>query len=137
MEFGFLMHPDKCTIATRPDQLDFLGHVARGLNCDRLSEKALQMAVFTEHPVSDPRVSIERVRGLVVDSCLNNWLLLHLLRYLLATHKNSEEEPVTTHWLQGAMNWKIHPGQLDLVQAMTLTREASSSYVFSLSISCK
>ena len=124
-EMSFTMHPEKCTIATRPDELDFLGHVARGLKCDRTSEKALQMAVFPEYPVIDPRVSIERVRGLVVDSGLNNWQLEHLLRLLLATHDVRQEEPRTTHWLQGAMAWKLHPAMLDLLQAMTLAKVLS------------
>ena len=41
LELGFTMHLEKCTIVTRPDELDFLGHVARGFRCDRISKKAL------------------------------------------------------------------------------------------------
>lgn len=120
-DLGFTMHPDKCVVATRPSDLEFLGHVARALKCDRTNITALQLALFPEYDVTDPRVSIERVRGLFIDSGLNNWLLYHLLRLMLATYPNKASEPTETHWLQGAMCWKSHPSTLDMLQAFTIT----------------
>lgn len=67
-ELDFTIHPNKIVVATR--------HVARGLRVDRDTVKMLRLALYTEYPVHSPNESIARMKGLLVDSALNNWPLL-------------------------------------------------------------
>lgn len=71
-ELGFTIHPEKIVVATRPDQMEFLGHVARGMRVDRETAKMLRLALFPEYPVLGPQLSMTRRKGLLIDSALQN-----------------------------------------------------------------
>ena len=119
---NFTLHPDKTIIATRPDELDFLGHTARALRCDRDTITMLKLALFPEETVPSPDVSLSRVRGLTLDSAMNNWPLLHLYEYMTSKYRGVvSHAPTTTHWLQNAINWTFHPATVDFIKLLTLT----------------
>ena len=121
-DFGFTLHPEKCKTALRPSDFEYLGHTARGLRCDRPTDVALQLALFPEHPSLHPSVSVDRVRGLLVDTALNNWAIVHLYRYMVRKYNALlPTQEHTTHWLQNAMMWKYHPNDADILKAWLLT----------------
>nr|UNI73917.1 MAG: RNA-dependent RNA polymerase [brine shrimp partiti-like virus 4]UNI73918.1 MAG: RNA-dependent RNA polymerase [brine shrimp partiti-like virus 4]UNI73919.1 MAG: RNA-dependent RNA polymerase [brine shrimp partiti-like virus 4] len=122
---GFELHPDKSIVTSDPKELEFLGHVARGSRIHRDEIKMMRLALYTEYPVSTPELSLARVRGLLVDSALNNWPLLHLndlmtIRYHQAA-KNLQFEPLDRHWLQNVLNLSEAPADIDVIKAFCLT----------------
>ena len=67
-------------------------------------------------------VSLSRVRGLTLDSAMNNWPLLHLYEYMTSKYRGVvSHTPTTTHWLQNAINWTFHPATVDFIKLLTLT----------------
>lgn len=78
-EMDFILHPQKVVVATRSDQMEFLGYVARGLRVDRDTAKMLRLALYTQYPIASPDESISRMKSLLVDSGMNNWPLHNLV----------------------------------------------------------
>lgn len=124
MELDFTVHPDKVTIAGRPDQLEFLGHVPRGLRLDRDTAKLLRLALFPEHPVDNPVMSISRMKGLLIDSAMSNWPIINLLKWMILKYGSEGGSHFTKSekdWLEVIVNVKLAPEEIDLVKAWTLT----------------
>lgn len=123
-ELGFTIHPDKIIVAIRPDEIEFLGHVARGTRVDREVAKMLRLALFPEYPVEGPDVSVARVKGLLIDSGLTNWPLINLYRYmriLYSSDGGAEWHGEDKDWLRVVLSLTSPPSQLDLVKIFTLT----------------
>lgn len=123
-ELDFTIHPQKVVVATRPDEMEFLGHVARGIRVDRDTVKMLRLALYTEYPVRSPNESIARMKGLLVDSALNNWPLLNLIEFMQALYDaegGSSYPSETKNWLESVVDIKLTPNQIDTVKAWTLT----------------
>lgn len=120
----FTVHPDKIVVATRPDQMEFLGHVARGTRVDRDTAKMLRLALFPEYPVDSPELSISRMKGLLVDSALNNWPIVNLLKYMEVKYQSTGGVKFShddRNWLEGVVRLNLTPNELNLVSAWTLT----------------
>lgn len=50
----FALHSHKCIIATRPEELVYLGHAARGSRVSRETADMMQLALYPEYPVQGP-----------------------------------------------------------------------------------
>lgn len=114
-------------MATRADQLEFLGHVAKGTRVDRDTAELLRLALFPEQPVSGPAMSISRITGILIDSALCSWPIIHLYQAMLARYRNqvTSETDVFPHesanWLQSVVGLSAAPSELSLVRVWTLT----------------
>lgn len=120
----FIVHPDKVVVATRPDEMEFLGHVARGTRVDRDTAKMLRLALYPEYPVPSPDLSVARMKGLLVDSGLNNWPIINLINYMTIkyhTEGGSQFSHDDRNWLQGVVRLDVIPSEIDIVKAWTLT----------------
>lgn len=123
-ELGFTIHPDKVIVATRPDEMEFLGHEARGLRVDRDTAKMLRLALFSEHPVPSPTMSIARMKGLLIDSALNNTPLLRLTEYMIMKYRTEgglEQHAEDKNWLNAVLGINLPPKDIDIVKAWTIT----------------
>ncbi|KAK4887477.1 hypothetical protein RN001_003748 [Aquatica leii] len=61
---GFTLSTTKCEIATRADQMVYLGHSARGTRVSRDTADMMRLALYPETPVTGPAMSIARIKGL-------------------------------------------------------------------------
>lgn len=87
-ELGLTLSPTKSIVANRASELKFLGHVARGTRVDRDSATLLRLALYQEQPVSGPAMSITRITGLLIDSALCSWPLIHLYQTMHAKYRH-------------------------------------------------
>lgn len=124
---GFKLSEHKCIVAIHPDQLVYLGHTARGTRVSRETADMMRLALYPEYPVTGPAHSIARIKGLLLDSGLTNWPILHLHDYMMSQHRiNFEASDVdfgheNANWLSSVMNLTTKPKDLDLVKAWTIT----------------
>lgn len=124
---GFTVHPDKSVTTTRPDELTFLGHCCRGAKVDRETAGMMRLALFPEHPVLGPAHSINRIKGLLLDSVLNSWPIIHLHDLMMTRWRNElhggTDKFVTTEkdWLVSVLNFTLPPSHINTVKIFTLT----------------
>nr|UYL95496.1 MAG: RNA-dependent RNA polymerase [Lhasa Parti tick virus 1] len=122
---GFTLSKDKCIISTNPTELEFLGHVAKGIRVDREWIKVLRMALYPEREVTGPELSLARVWGLLIDSALNNPALIKLYEYmkfvLFKGCEPKEVPPEDSNWLRAVVGIDAKPKDFDLLKVWTLT----------------
>lgn len=124
---GLLMHPDKCTVAVRPDHLDFLGHCARGTSITREAADMLRLALYPEYPVTSPAQSYARIKGLLLDSGLTSWPIVNLMDYATIKFRELDlpEDPEFgtegANWLRTVMNSKLTPSNVNIIKAWLVT----------------
>lgn len=124
---GFTLSTQKCIIATRPDELEFLGHVAKGTRVSRETADMMRLALYPEYPVTGPAVSMTRIKGLVVDSGLTNWPVYHLCTYMenkyrqLGYTPTDRFPPDDANWLNAVVAIPYSPNSLDMVKVWTIT----------------
>lgn len=123
-ELGMILSIPKTVIATRPSDLEFLGHVARGLTVDRDLAKVIRLALYPEQPVTRPSLSVTRIKGLLIDTALQHQQIIDLYR-LLKARFSAKDEDVFPHedanWLISVMHLSTKPTDLDLVKIWTIT----------------
>lgn len=123
---GLLIHPDKGCIATRPSELDFLGHCAYGSKVDRETAGMMRLALYPEHPVAGPAHSLQRIKGILLDSALNSWPLIHLHNLMVTRYREFDptiDSFITTEkdWFLTVLDVKTPPSHLNEVTIFTLT----------------
>lgn len=123
---GLTIHPDKGVIASRPSELEFLGHCAYGTKVDRETAGMMRLALYPEHPVSGPAHSLQRIKGILLDSALNSWPLIHLHQMMMTKYREQlkdDQHFVSTEkdWLTAVLNMKEPPSHLNEVTIFTLT----------------
>lgn len=123
---GLTIHPEKGVVATRPNQLEFLGHCAYGTKVDRETAGMMRLALYPEHPVSGPAHSLQRIKGILLDSALNSWPLIHLHNMMMTKYREdlkNDDQYVSTEkdWLIAVLNMKEPPSYLNEVTIFTLT----------------
>lgn len=124
---GITLSPHKCVVALRPEELHFLGHVARHSRVDRDTAELIRLALYPEYPVLGPAQSVTRLTGIFVDTALNNWPILNLYRYMRGKYRQqfeAEDLPfVTTEkdWLKAICGFNIQPTFLSEVKVFTVT----------------
>lgn len=124
---GMLLHPDKGLIATRPDELEFLGHCAHGAKVDRETAAMMRLALYPEHPVLGPTQSMNRIKGILIDSACNSWPMIHLHNLMMTKYRNQfeKEEDVYTSsdkdWLVAVLNINEPPSHINEVTTFLLT----------------
>lgn len=126
LALGLTLHPDKGCIATRPDHLEFLGHCARGTKVDRETAGMMRLALYPEHPVLGPAISLQRIKGILLDSALNSWPIIHLHQMMLTRYRNELVEndyfiSSEKDWLTTILDIKTPPSHLNEVVIFTLT----------------
>lgn len=123
---GITQHPDKGTIAIHPHDLDFLGHVARGAKVDRDSAELMRLALYPEHPVLGPAMSLNRVRGILLDSACNSWPIIHLHRMMTIKYRNDIDPKgkflgSDKDWLVAVLNIQVPPANITEFTTLLLT----------------
>lgn len=124
---GFTLSEAKSIVATRPDQLYFLGHCCRHSKVDRETAGMMRLALFPEHPVDGPTTSLNRIKGIMLDSALNSWPIIHLHDLMMMKWRNeldpSLDEFRTTEkdWYQAVLGIGIPPSQINTITTFTLT----------------
>jgi len=58
---GFTLSTQKCIITKRPENLEFLGHVAKGTRVSRETADLMRLALYPEYPVTGPAISMTRI----------------------------------------------------------------------------
>lgn len=125
-ELGLTLHPDKCITSERPDTLEFLGHTAKQIRVSRETADMMRLALYPEQPVLTPSESIARIKGLLIDSGLTNWPILHLHDLMMARYRTllAEDQQLSTenaNFLRAVLNISVLPSKLDVVRTWTLT----------------
>lgn len=126
-EMGMRLSTKKCITAVRAQDLEFLGHVASGTRVDRDTAELLRLALYPEHPVSGPAISIARITGILIDSALCSWPIIHLYQAMKIKHRHeiSAEEDFFPHessnWLNSVVNIPSRPSEVDIVKTWTIT----------------
>lgn len=123
---GLSTHPDKCVTAIRASELEFLGHTAKHIRVSRETADMMRLALYPEQPVTSPEISISRIKGILIDSGLTNWPILHLHDLLMAKYRMylKDDTAFTTenaNFLKVVMNISTLPSKLDVLRAWTLT----------------
>nr|APG78242.1 RdRp [Hubei partiti-like virus 56] len=124
---GMLLHPDKGIVATRPDQLEFLGHCASGSRVDRETAAMMRLALYPEHPVYGPAQSMNRVKGILLDSAMNSWPMIHLHNIMMSRYRNELMTAEDTFigsdkdWLIAVLNIAEPPSHINEVTTFLLT----------------
>lgn len=124
---GFALSTQKCIIATRPEHLEFLGHCAKGTRVSRETADMMRLALYLEYPVTGPAISMTRIKGMMIDSGLTNWPIIHLSKYMESKYRQFgiTEEPLfpsdDANWLNAVVNIPFSPTDLDLVKVWTIT----------------
>jgi hypothetical protein len=124
---GLTMHPEKAVVASRPQDLEFLGHCARGTSVCRETAEMLRLALYPEYPVTSPAVSFSRIKGLFIDSGLTNWSMYNLFRYATIKFRSEREPeldsfgPDDANWLTAVANLRVAPKDIDVIKAWTIT----------------
>lgn len=123
-KLDFTIHPHKVVVALRPQDLEFLGHVTRGLRVDRETAKLLRLALYPEYPVLSPDMSLSRMKGILIDSGLNSWRVLDLVHWmsvLFNTGGGATFAPEQRNWLESVCNMRFTPEEVDVLKAWTVT----------------
>lgn len=126
-KLGFTLSTAKCIVAERAQDLEFLGHVARGTRVDRETAEMLRLALYPEQEVSGPAMSLSRITGILIDSALCSWPIIHLHKAMtnkyrhLRTNETDQFPHESANWLQSVVNITTKPSELDIVRAWTLT----------------
>lgn len=126
-QLGFTLSTHKCVIATRPDELEFLGHCARGSRLTRDSAELLRLALYPEYPVLGPADSMSRMSGLLLDTTLTNWPILHLYRYMMNKYRHifQKDDPLFSRgdkdWLVAVVGLELKPTMLNEIKVFTIT----------------
>lgn len=126
LDLGLTIHPEKGIVATKPTDLEFLGHCAYGMKVDRETAGMMRLALYPEHPVTGPAHSLQRIKGILLDSALQSWPLIHLHRMMMTKYRETlrdTQEFVSTEkdWLVAVLNITEPPSHLDEVKIFTLT----------------
>lgn len=126
-ELNFTLSPNKCIVSCRPEELEFLGHGARGCRVTRDEVKVLRMVLYPEHPVMGPSMSMSRIVGSLLDSALTDWSILHLYRYMKSKYRMLYKEEYTqfSHddkdWLVSVVGVDEPPSLIDELRVFTAT----------------
>lgn len=124
---GLQMHPNKGVVTIHPGELDFLGHCARGSKLDRASADLMRLALYPEYPVTGPAQSLNRVKGIMLDSALNNWPILHLHDFMTIRYRNEYEQikdefiQDDKDWLRAVLDIQHPPSNIDGITTFMLT----------------
>ncbi|KAK9892936.1 hypothetical protein WA026_022811 [Henosepilachna vigintioctopunctata] len=115
VELGFTIYPDKAIVAQRPEEMEFLGHVVRGLRIHLDIGKLLRLALFPEYTVTSPDMSIARVEELLIDSGMTSWPIINLLKYIRVKFNSEGGNKFVMedkNWLEIILPTKIIPQTL-------------------------
>lgn len=123
---GLTLHPDKGIIATRPSELEFLGHCAQGVKVSRETAGMIRLALYPEHPVHGPAMSLQRIKGILLDSALCSWPLIHIHDCMITRYREFVPELLTFEssekdWFKSVLNINTPPSHLNEVLIFTLT----------------
>lgn len=124
---GMDLSIQKSIVAQRPDELKFLGHVARNSKIDRDTAEGLRLALYPDREVQDAATSCARIAGLTLNSALNSWPMLHLYRYMTSRYRQqfTEHTPLWTandkDWLVAVIGIPIQPTELNEVKLFSYT----------------
>lgn len=123
---GLTLHPEKGCIATRASDLEFLGHSAYGTKVDRETAGMMRLALYPEHPVTGPAHSLQRIKGILLDSALTSWPVYHLHQMMMTRWRNEispSQEFTSTEkdWFTSILNIQTPPSHLNEVVIFTLT----------------
>lgn len=116
---GLTIHPEKANVATRADEVIFLGHSARQLKVRRDALEVFKLLIFTEQPVPGPHVSLARLNGLLMDTALNTPALTEFYRYVTVRARelgytiSKHFQPEDINWAEGVLGLRHAPSQLD------------------------
>lgn len=125
-KLGLLIHPEKGCIAEHPSELEFLGHCAYGSRVDRQTAGMMRLALYPEHPVVGPAHSLQRIKGILLDSALNSWPLIHLHNMMVTKYREFQspiDQFTSTEkdWFLTVLDLKNPPSYLNEVTIFTLT----------------
>lgn len=127
LRLGFTVHPDKGVVATHPSQMEFLGHTAIGTHVSREMLQTMRLAIYPEHSVDGPAISLSRVRGLMLDSGLTSWPIVQLNDYMsakydhLSSFEQLEYPSEDIHWMQSVVGHSIKPREINMIKSWTFT----------------
>lgn len=126
LALGLTIHPDKGCIATRASDLEFLGHCAYGTKVDRQTAGMMRLALYPEHPVAGPAHSLQRIKGILLDSALTSWPIYHLHQLMMTKWRNelsdTQEFTLTEKdWFLTVLDIQQPPSHLNEVVIFTLT----------------
>lgn len=123
---GLTVHPEKGCVASRASELEFLGHCAYGTRIDRETADMLRLALYPEHPVHGPAHALSRIKGILLDSALNSWPIIHLHDLMMIKFKDIQFEPIDftgadSSWFKAVLDIKVQPKDIDTFRVFTLT----------------
>ncbi len=124
---GLTIHPHKAVVSTRPAEIAFLGHQVSGTKILREISELLKLLIFTEYPITGPDLSLTRLKGLVMDSALNNTELVRLYEYARKCAKElgfteAEQFPAEyVNWLQSVVQLSELATDIDLEKIWLIT----------------
>jgi len=81
--FGLTMNLKKTFLASRPEELEFLGRSSTVGSGTRDELRLLRLALYPEYRVESPDVAVSRVRGILLDSGFKSWKMLDLYDYMV------------------------------------------------------
>lgn len=124
---GLTQHPDKGTVAIRSQDLDFLGHCAYGARVDRETAGMMRLALYPEHPVLGPAQSLNRIKGILLDSALTSWPIIHLHNLMMIKWRDelnvAEDKFIGSDkdWLIAVLGIPEPPSHINELTVFTLT----------------
>lgn len=126
---GTTLHPDKGVVTQRAEDVDFLGHCAYHLKVDRETAALLRLALYPEHPVQGPAQSINRIKGILLDSALNSWPVIHLHQtmirrfreYIMESKLEDQFIGSDKDWLISVLDVTNPPSDINEVTTFMLT----------------
>lgn len=65
---GWLLNPEKCTLTGDISQIEFLGRQTVHGSNQRNRLKCLRLCLYPEYPVTDPQISIARLKAIFIDA---------------------------------------------------------------------
>jgi hypothetical protein len=81
--FGLTMNLKKTFLATKPEEIEFLGRSSTVGSGVRDESRLLKLALYPEYRVMSPDVSLSRIRGILLDSGFKSWKLFDLYDYMV------------------------------------------------------
>jgi hypothetical protein len=90
--FGLTMNVKKTFLATKPSELEFLGHSSYAGKIKREDTKLLRLALYPEYKVHDPQVTVSRIRGLLIDSGFQSKVLFDLYDHVCELYGDEAAE---------------------------------------------
>ncbi len=124
---GLVIHPHKAIVSVRPSEITFLGHQTVGTKILRQITELLKLLIFTEFPISGPALSLTRLKGLVMDSALNNPELVRLYEYAkirareLGIEEASQFPSKYANWIQSVVQLQDLATDIDLEKIWLIT----------------